>query len=82
MKQSARMQVHEMHSSMLRQQFAGRGVAHCASETPHRRSAAQTAPTCRAAVSTERQPRRENLGLERGDAVFVDHTCIDCDTCR
>lgn len=27
-----------------------------------------------------RKPRDENIGAEKG--FFVDHTCIDCDTCR
>jgi glyoxylase-like metal-dependent hydrolase (beta-lactamase superfamily II) len=38
--------------------------------------------SARAAVSAERQPRRENVGLDSDSAIFVDHTCIDCDTCR
>ena len=30
----------------------------------------------------KRQPREENVGLESNRAFYVDHTCIDCDTCR
>ena len=30
----------------------------------------------------KRQPREENVGLESKKAFYVDHTCIDCDTCR
>lgn len=29
-----------------------------------------------------RQPREENIGLQEPGAFYVDHTCIDCDTCR
>ncbi|EIE27165.1 Metallo-hydrolase/oxidoreductase [Coccomyxa subellipsoidea C-169] len=29
-----------------------------------------------------RKPRSENVGLDQTGAFFVDHTCIDCDTCR
>ncbi|BDA50908.1 hypothetical protein COCOBI_17-1270 [Coccomyxa sp. Obi] len=29
-----------------------------------------------------RKPRSENVGLDKKGAFFVDHTCIDCDTCR
>lgn len=70
------------HKAMLHRHFAGEAVAHSAPPTVLRRSRPHCSTTCRASVSAERQPRRENVGLERGDAVFVDHTCIDCDTCR
>ncbi|CAL5223898.1 g6494 [Coccomyxa viridis] len=30
----------------------------------------------------KRQPRDENVGLDSKKAFYVDHTCIDCDTCR
>ncbi len=32
--------------------------------------------SAKAGVSTDRQPRSENVGLDSESAIFVDHTCI------
>jgi hypothetical protein len=70
------------YPAMLRQQHVLHELVHGTRVKAVFRSIVKCRTTCRANVSTERQPRRDNVGLEKDNAVFVDHTCIDCDTCR
>lgn len=75
----------QVQPAMLRQQSVVRTAVHISQSKALQafgRARRKPEMTCRATTSTERQPRRDNVGLEKDDAVFVDHTCIDCDTCR
>jgi glyoxylase-like metal-dependent hydrolase (beta-lactamase superfamily II) len=71
-----------MQPAMLHQQSLVRTAVRSSQSKAVSRASRKLDMTCRATTSTERQPRRDNVGLEKENAVFVDHTCIDCDTCR
>jgi hypothetical protein len=75
-------QAGQMQPAMLLQQSLVRTPVRSSPSKAASRASRKLNMTCRATTSTERQPRRDNVGLEKENAVFVDHTCIDCDTCR
>jgi hypothetical protein len=79
---SCMSQTAQVQPAMLGQQSLVRTAVRSSQSKAVSRASRKLNMTCRATTSTERQPRRDNVGLEKEDAVFVDHTCIDCDTCR
>ena len=54
-----------------------KGKTRCRSIGQHVKAAVQEPP---ASMKELRKPRVENVNAQNG--FFVDHTCIDCDTCR